>query len=212
MLNYCVLISLFLFINSCTNEQKNTQIKYCGSTHFGSYYPKEIKSLINLPSAISDSVTNHLKRYLGAKFYDLLSFEEGTIINYSELLEKNPSAKNYRWQVPAYELGFMIRIPKTGINSYCSRINLDSLGNVIGEIDFPGINENPINTTFIDKNEIMKVVSKSNFSSENYEVGFNKNHLALVFTRWLTDGNIEYLYVSAHTGKILTQEVHHVLF
>ena len=177
----------------------------CSSTIYSlnfEYQPKEIISLEQLPNNIQDSITNHLKSYLGELFYNLLTFKSGLIINYTELLKSDSTVKDYQWQVPTYDLSYYFSAKKAGIDFCCSRITLDSVGNVIDEIGFPSIHDNKLNCRFIEKDKILRAARRRHFPTDKYEIEINDQKIVFRFER-IKKENLEYLEVSAHTGRFV---------
>jgi hypothetical protein len=178
----------------------------CGSTYYSMDYKSTIvKSLSDLPIYIQDSIKSHLLNKLGNDFYKLLTFESCLVIDYQELVSQDPKVLNYKWQVPKYDLGFYITQKQTGVNYCCSRMSLDSIGNVIDNIDFPNYKINPQSTTFADLTQIKKTSKKLGFNPNNYSIDIVDDNIVLKFTRTQKYKYIEYLEISAHSGQKVRQ-------
>ena len=193
-----MLLSTFTWKIKAQNGFKN-----CGSTHYSmKYSPKKIDSLHLVPISIQESVNNHLKDKLGIKFFDKLIFDYGEVINYSELVRLDPQVLNYKWKIPKYDLSFYIKEKNYGINYCCSRIVLDSLGNVIRDIEFPSFKRNNLNANFVPIDTIFSVVNKMGYSTKNHELGFSKNHIVYIFSNTI-GSKVSYIEISAHTSAII---------
>ena len=193
-----------MFSSIFTGETKaQNGSKNCGSTHYSmKYSPIKIDSLNIVPISIQESVNNHLKDKLGIKFYEKLIFDYGEIINYSELVRLDPQVLNYKWKIPKYDLSFYIKEKNYGINYCCSRIVLDSLGNVIRDIEFPSFKKNNLNAIFVPIDTIFSVVNKMGYSTKNYELGFSKNHIVYIFSN-TNKSKVSYIEISAHNSVVL---------
>ena len=203
-----ILNSFYLAIAflSILNLQINAQngAKKCGSTHYSMVYiPTEINSFNQLPSFIQDTLKNHLQAKLGAKFYNKLFFERCKVIDYKELVKQDPQVINYKWEIPKYDLSFYIKEENHGINYCCSRIVLDSLGNVITDIEFPSFKKNNLNANFIPIDTIFSVANNMGYGIKNYELGFSKNHIVYIFSNTNMNKKVSYIEISAHTSAVL---------
>ncbi len=191
-------LSIFIWEINAQNGVKN-----CSSTHYSmKYFPKKIDSLNLIPISVQVSVNNHLKDKLGIKFYDKLIFDHGEIINYSELVRLDPQVVNYKWEIPKYDLSFYIKEKNYGINYCCSRIVLDSLGNVIRDIEFPSFKKNNLNANFVPVDTIFSIVNSLGYSTKNYELGFSKNHIVYIFSN-TNKSKVSYIEISAHNSAVL---------
>lgn len=198
-----ILTAIFLFsMTSFVFGQSD--IQPCGSTLYSMVFvPTEIKSLDELPTNIRARLVQHLKSSLGEEFYSLISFKTGLFIDYSELVKADPKVLKYQWEVPTYDIGFYLSQPNSGIEFYCSRITLDSLGNVVDDIRFPSIDKNSSASNFSSLERIKQTATENGFPLEDYKVVFSENHLVLVFARATKDKYGEELLVSAHTAEVV---------
>lgn len=200
------LMTVLTFVIFTTLSYGQNGTRECGNTHYSTNYkPTIAKSIAELPNYIQDSIKKHLLNKLGHDFYELLTFESCLVIDYCELVRQDSSVLNYRWQVPKYDLGFYITQKKAGIDYYCSRMTLDSLGIVIESVDFPNSKINPQSTRFADFTQIQKTSKKMGFDPNYYEIDFIEDHLAIKFVRIEQYKYIEYLCISAHSGKKIKQ-------
>jgi len=116
----------------------------CGfPTYGGTYHPREIKSVDELPVPIRQIVTQHISVRVGATFFDDVTFYRGQIVDVNQLHREYPESTHFKWRVPAYNLLYQFRLPGREIFLAC--ILLDDDGGVIQELSLPqwGRQENP---------------------------------------------------------------------
>lgn len=202
--SYCVLTSVF-FLTFSTFLYSQNGVSGCGANHYSdNYQPTILKNLSDLPYFIGDSVKKNIIDKVGLDFFALLNFENGLVIDYNDLIKKDPKVLNYKWKIPTYDLSFYISQKQVGIEYYCSRVTLDSNGNVIDQIYFPAVTSNPKNAHFDKIEHIKEIAKKHGFDTNDYLVDITDNHIVLIFTRskrkyYLT------LEISAHSGQIIKE-------
>jgi len=180
-------------------------VRKCSETIYSlefKYRPTEIVSLDLLPLDIQDSITTHLRGYLGDSFYNRLVFNSGLIIDYDELVKSDPNVRDYEWQVPTYDLCFYFSEKEAGIDLCCSPITFDRKGNVVNEIEFPKFQDDSLNTKFLDKKIILSVAENEGFSTDQYEIAFSDNNIVFRFEKKM-EGDVECIEISVHTGRII---------
>jgi hypothetical protein len=115
-----------------------------GWTFFGLLYkPPNPQSLAEIPESIRVGLIAHLQKRLGENFYRRLEFAGGQVVDVDELHRIDPGSKNYRWEVPAYDLHFTFHMHEIGLESYTAQIQLRKDGTVLREIDLPNFVHDP---------------------------------------------------------------------
>jgi hypothetical protein len=111
----------------------------------GTYRPREIKSVDELPVPIGQLVTQHISTRVGPKFFGDVTFYRGQIVDVDRLHREYPESKRFEWRVPTYNLLYQFRLPGREIFVAC--ILLDERGGVIQEFSLPqwGRQKNPSN-------------------------------------------------------------------
>lgn len=104
-------------------------------TYGGTYHPREIKSLDELPIPIRQLVTQHISARVGPKFFDDITFWQGQIVDVDQLHREYPESKHFKWRVPTYNLLYQFRLP--GRETFLTCIELDHNGGLIQELSLP---------------------------------------------------------------------------
>lgn len=178
------------------------------------YQPKEIKALTDLPEDIRTKTVNHLITRLGNDFYSKLSFVGGLVIDRAELYRVYPEAKNFHWEIPAYELHFSFSEPSKGIKVYRAYLSLRSNGEVIKEIALPEISRSPQKANLISLRDAINIAIERDFPKK-------KMKLALAYSEeqdsiiWVVEGPErsygmygcrDQMIIDAHNAKVLKKE------
>ena len=120
----------------CLAAQAGHNWESCGFPSYGgTYRPREIKSLDELPIPIHQLLTQHVSARVGPTFFDDITFDRGQVVSVNELHRVYPESKHFEWQVPTYNLLFQLRLPGREIFLAC--ISLDDKGGVIQELSLP---------------------------------------------------------------------------
>lgn len=207
-----LIILLLLIAPCCQTYAQRSVSKGPESTSFGNYEPREPKSLSDLPEKIREKVENHLKSRLGDVFYSKLKLSSGQIVNFDDLYRVEPDARNYKWEIFAYSLNFLLAEPKKGIKAYHARILLASEGNIIREIDLPHISKNPDKANIISLTEARKIAAKQKFplNRTNVEISYDTERDSLVWTLQYKLKGDKYVWVDrimsidAHSGEVIS--------
>jgi hypothetical protein len=128
----------------CLAAQAGHNWESCGFPSYGgTYEPREIKSVDELPAPIRQLVARHISARVGLKFFDDITFYRGQVVDVTRLHREYPESKNFQWRVPTYNLLYQFRLPGREIFLAC--ILLDDTGGVIQELSLPhwGLQVNP---------------------------------------------------------------------
>jgi hypothetical protein len=207
------LVTLLVFWGQIVFAQNHSVSQWCGapsSVELAPYKPQAISALTALPSSIRFRVEEHLTARLGHDFYSKLIFATGAIIDLNEFLRMKPNTK---WKVHSYELAFKYSDPKNGLKEYCSRILLDSAGQVMREIDLPEVGRYPRKATIISVDRAFEIARARGFKPKKMSVaiGYDEDVGSLV---WEIDSfafsdqysiTTKILRIDAHTGEILKE-------
>lgn len=197
---------------NCKTFQKDVLVMNCPYYSFGAYTAKEPRNLDELPLLISKKVKDHIKLRVGEKFYKNIYFKKGQIIdsiNYNKYFEKSKMETRHH-----YYLCFAYSKVQKGLGEYTSNIELDELGNIIKDIDFPK------NNSYINNLVALSKIKKKAIDEKFYidgktkiEMNFdaNKNILIWKFINEEYKSNGVYiekeLIYNAHNGKYLELKV-----
>lgn len=207
MLKYFFIFLFAISSRHCFSQYAG--IKECyivGYSSNGNYHGKRIRQLNELPPNIQNKLHEYLVSYLGNEFYSKIRFEGGRLLERDKLYKKDPRAREFRWTLPTYDLDFSISIPISGIFFYCSKVTLDSIGNVTDrEIEFPKYKENAKSCTFLNISTLKKIADSLGYPTDNYDMSCYKGHIILIFKRGLTRFSAKKLYLSIHTGEIILE-------
>ena len=180
----------------------------CGTYSFFGYTPREPTSLKDLPELIQDKTIKYLKERVGKSGFENFELIGGQIIDLKEFKKRKPKSN----QKTAYYLCFSYRNIDAGISNYTSKIELDSKGNIIKNIDFPIVKENSIQENIIPLKLIIEKAIKRNFyrkgKTEFKMSYFSKNNILvwkLINEKYNSDNTYlkEELIYNAHNGKFI---------
>jgi len=179
------------------------------SVSFGNYSPKEPTTLEELPIEIRSKLNAYLIDRLGKNYLARLQFVGGQVVDFEELYRINPGAKEYKWKIFAYRLGYRISVPEKGIASYIGYVELDREGNVQREIEFPAVRRFPPKGDFVTLGTARERAIRAGMSPERAEMLYSPQDGSLVFrltqttSRSSGGGIIRYIDIDAHTGALL---------
>ncbi|MES2777564.1 MAG: hypothetical protein V4722_25520 [Bacteroidota bacterium] len=186
--------------------------KDCSSHSFGSYEPKEPRSLLDLPEDIRDKVVKHLIRRLGSSFYSRLTLTSGQIVNLARLQFMENYRNEYQWQPHTYYLCFAFRDTSLGIARFTAKIVLDKHGKVIEEIELPNIEKDSSKNNIISMKhaiEVAKVNSNGYLNKDSYiDFKYDYELDCLVWSFWKEScvdkkyKSVE-LIIRAHNGALV---------
>ncbi len=190
-----------------THVQKDARIRF-----FGDYKPRETKSLEDVPEPARTRLVTHLKQRLGERFYSTLHLSGGQIVDFAEFHRIDPTWKEFKREVFAYNLHFRFRLPAKGIEYYTASIRLRTDGSVIEEIDLPNIVKHPERADFVSLSTAIQTATAAGFDIprlDNVQIEYRPKDDRCVYTfEQLThhEGiklSYKCLDVDAHTGKKL---------
>ncbi|MDX1718912.1 MAG: hypothetical protein R3353_02040 [Salegentibacter mishustinae] len=182
--------------------------KKCTYRSFVRYFPRQPRSLMEIPQQIADSVTKYLQNRVAEK-YSYFEFIDGQIVDLDELKSKSDFHDENK---TSYYLCFAYKNIREGISIYSSTIELDENGNILKGIEFPTITENSIQEHIIPFFRIKQIVDKTGFLKENVtevqlEFDSQNNILKWIFVneKYLGRGFSlrEKKIYNAHTGEFL---------
>lgn len=182
--------------------------KKCTYRSFVRYFPRQPRSLMEIPQQIADSVSKYLQNRVAEK-YSYFEFIDGQIVDLDELKSKSDFHDENK---TSYYLCFAYKNISEGISIYSSTIELDENGNILKGIEFPAISENSIQEHIIPFSRIKQIVEKSGFLKENIteiqlEFDSQNNILKWIFVneKYLWNGISlrEKKIYNAHNGEFL---------
>ncbi len=155
---------------------------------------------------------NNLRARLGDAFYSRLRMSGGQIVDFSELYRVEPTARNWRWQIFAYGINFMLAQPAQGLRAYHARILLDAEGNVIQEIDLPEIARHPERANIIPLSVARRIADTNGFprNRTNIEISYDSERDSIVWTLEYRLNGDRYVWtdrvirIDAHSGEVLS--------
>src|SRR5690606_2337102 len=133
----------------------------------GEYEPRKPDSLDDVPSSIRKMLEGHLIERLGKTFYSSLQFDGGQIVDYDDLLKVHPNAKNYKWEVHAYDLHFAFRKPEIGVKLYVAQIALRGDGSILHEINLPNFSSAYEKLNFVSIGDALNEAKKYGHNSKS---------------------------------------------
>lgn len=145
----------------------------CSQYSFLNYYPREPRSLTDLPDNIAKKVTAYLKKRVGKNYLDF-KLIGGQIIELDEYKKRNPNSK----RKTAYYLCFAYRNLELGIAMYSSIIELDKNGKIMKDISFP------------KSSGKIKLISLSEIKSKAIKNSNYKEGITKITITYLSDSNI----------------------
>lgn len=177
----------------------------CSTYSFLNYYPKEPRSLSDLPENIAEKVTDYLINRVGKENYSNFTLIGGQLIEIDEFKRRYPKEN----PKTAYYLCFSYRNLASGIAMYSSKIELGENGEVIREIDFPKTDKK---VELISLSEIRKEAIKDGyFKQDTTEIAmtyFSKSNRLV----WKFENSIYYknytsltesIFYDAHNGDFI---------
>ena len=115
--SFTTFLALALSVSVCFEVVNGQQItKRVGIVSLYPYQPKNISTLDQLPTGIQVKLKEHLMVRLGREFFSKLEFSNGSVVNFDDLYRVNPGAREYRWRIFAYKIGFAFADRRLGIN------------------------------------------------------------------------------------------------
>lgn len=183
----------------------------CTYTGYGYYYPQNPRSLNDLPLDIQSKIETHLLNRLGENFYNRISLTDGEIVDVNRLHIVDSNTLNFKWRPYTYNLCFTFRDTAIGIGLFTAEMVLDSIGNIINEIQLPFISENLTKQNLISLNEAKLIAIEENHFSKGtvVKIGYDESFDSIVWLFIKTEyhennqWNSETLKLDAHTGKVL---------
>ena len=210
MKNLAALAISLVALSACGMTHVEPITKGATITSFGDYRPTKPESLDDLPIAVRQKVTDHLRDRLGP-FADRLQLTGGQIVDFARLAEEEPNSKDYRWEVPAYGLDFTFHLPEAGVDSYTAELELRSDGSVLQEIDVPAFRTSPEKLKFISLEKAISLAGARGYARQRPEIVYLQESDSLAWRFWRTaerDDYVtqgKYLFISAHNGVILKE-------
>ena len=178
--------------------------KRCKTTTYSlRYSPEKFQEINVLPEYIQRSLSEHLTQKLGAALAEKIHFDGGEIINYKQLVQADPQVKQYKWVAPKYDLRYVLSDTCSAIRYCCSRIVLDSLGNIIVDTEFPALSKNKYNSIFISNEKLIEIARKLGLQTASYGLGIAKNHIVFIFSLKKNNTTMTFTEISVHTGEII---------
>lgn len=143
-------------------NKKNLLYTGCSTYSLPNYYPREPRSLKDVPDSIAEKVNIYLKERVGTEIFKNFKLTGGQIVDIKEYKKRNPESKTKI----AYYLCFSYRNLKAGIGMYSSKIHLDEFGNVLKDIGFPKVSKNSIQENLVSLVEIKNKAIEKGFYKE----------------------------------------------
>lgn len=204
------LVVTVLVVGVASGAQSPTSVQgQESSVSFGDYTPKKPGTPQELPSEIQRKLNAYLTDRLGKNYLARLRFIGGQVIDFEELYRVNPNARQYKWKIFAYRLGYRISAPEKGIESYVGYVELDRDGNVQKDIEFPAVRRFPAKGDFVTLEAARKRALRAGMSPEAAELRYSREHDSLVFRLTQTISRhsggriVRRIDIDAHSGKLL---------
>jgi hypothetical protein len=139
-------------------------------------FSKKINSLSSLPDAIVKNVNNYLKSSFG-NLASTIYFSHGQIVDLKRYFIENPETHKREWQVPKYDLIFILKDSSIGIKSHGITLRVDQYGQIL-YCNWPREGYSDKNK-FKSISEIEKfalnVASRKGYNINHYTISFNYN-------------------------------------
>jgi len=201
-----------------TFTKKNEKFIYleCSTRSFGSYRPKEPRSIYDLPNSIRIKLETHLTKRLGQDFYSKLSISGGQIVDLDRLYIVEDNAKNYKWTPYSYYLCFSFQDTAKSIGLYTAKIVLDKYGNVVEDIELPNIIDNNEKAKIISLEQAKAIAIENKFYDDKtlISLSYDDKHGSVTWCFKQTTYNTNHtLYgwtwvIDAHNGKVIGKYDH----
>ena len=190
-----------------TKPKKNLLYSGCSTYSFPNYYPRQPRSLDDLPDSIATKVTQYLMKRVGIEKFKQFNLIGGQILDVDEYIKRNPKSK----AKISYYLCFSFRDLKNGIGMYSSKIHLDKNGNTLKHIDFPIIKKGTIQEKIIPLKYIKLKAKDRGFLNEKTEIKmtFSSINNILIWKLINETNNSDYTYLkeeliyNAHNGNFI---------
>jgi len=186
-----------LFSQTSLGETPTSVFKGTGIPSLGSYEPQRPKSLGDFPAPIRDAVEKHLRDRLGTTFRETLQYSSGHIIDSDELHRVDPSSIGFRWEVPAYQISFLVKQPHKEIEYHAS-VELRKDGTILKEIDLPAVAKFPERGKLVSLHEALETARKKGIQTDDCEAQLE----------YLNHAGIIVFEIRQHLGK--TGSIHHI--
>jgi hypothetical protein len=105
--------------------------------------PRVVRSIAELPQAVTETVDNHFAKRLGRPFMSKLQFYEAHVYDLDTYYKHNPTSNRDENRLPRYELAFRVLFYAQEPVEYCAMVQLDSAGAILKEIELPDVRTHP---------------------------------------------------------------------
>lgn len=186
--------------------------KGCSNISFMRYYPREPRSLNDLPKNIREKVKRYIEKKVGFEMSKNFELVDGQIVDLKEYKKLYPNSGNKA----AYYLCFSYRNLMAGISNYTSKVEMDECGNILKDLEFPLLANDTNQIQLVSFKKIKQLaLQQGNYNpgKSEIEMGYNpeKNILLWKFTsveyhndNTFTEKTILY---NAHNGKFVENKI-----
>jgi hypothetical protein len=119
--------------------------------------PRIVHTLGDLPPEVVAKVDAHLERRLGRSFLSKLRFDQAHVSDPKAYYQEHPDWDRAKYPIPTYELAYLVTFYDEGPVEYCAKMEVDSSGGVIEEIDLPPVAGNPRLGNVVSLQEILNL-------------------------------------------------------
>ena len=177
----------------------------------GDYEARDPRRLSSLPDSVETRVREYMLDRLGADYFSRLRFVGGQVVDSARMYREDPHTRHYEWEIFGYRLGFLLREPSLGIDSYVGYLTLDWAGRPMGVAEFPPVRRRPETARLLPPWEAIKSVVGVPMTPERAELLFDAELDAFVYRFWqlvesrrLEGGTMRLVRVEAHSGRVVT--------
>lgn len=186
--------------------------KGCSSISFMRYYPREPRSLNDLPQNIAVKVKQYLEKRVGLEMSKNFKLVDGQIIDLEKYYKLFPESD----RKTAYYLCISYRNLNAGISMYTSKLELDENGNVLKDLDFPFVVDKSAQIPLISFSKIKQIaLEQKNYTPKKSEIemGYDSENNILV---WIFESREYYsdntftekkAYYNAHNGTFMENKI-----
>ncbi len=181
---FSIPLALYVAASAAADAPTSIRSYAAGWSSLGGYEAIKPTSLDDLPEPVRTRLVTHLKKKLGEPFYSSLRLCGGQIVDFAEFHRREPSWKDFEWEIFAYNLHFEFCVPDKGIEYYRCDIRMRADGSVIEDIDLPDIALHPELGTFAPFPSAVQTAAAAGFDVSHcgFELSYRSNEGRFIYS------------------------------